>query len=370
MAGSAPLSRANANPAGPARRLETGHPATSRPLEADARAPHRASNPIPVAVLPPLISGKVGVSAKEILEDRLALGLKAAGASVITGAQLHKAYGRQKGPCDRNCVIRLGKVTRSDFVAGATIKAEHPFYDLHLWIADAKQGKVLATVSENCEVCPPAALGRKIDLAASKLASRLTELASSPAELLITSDPDGATIFIDGTERGKAPLEVKLAPGRHQLLAQAPGHVATQRKLRVIGGVAEKVSLSLLPEAARRISPTRRVVAWSALGVGIASTVAGIALIALDGQGGDCVQGALGSERCANTRNSLALGAVFSVLGAATLATGAYLLLSGSGTPGEHAKAVSEGTRADSSAQGQGSPRAFQIGPGGIRVRF
>ncbi len=48
-----------------------------------------------------------------------------------------------------------------------------------------------------------------------------------PTRIDVTSQPDGAQVFVDGQLRGIAPLQLfDVAPGRHLLHVQAPGHVS------------------------------------------------------------------------------------------------------------------------------------------------
>lgn len=57
----------------------------------------------------------------------------------------------------------------------------------------------------------------------------------------ITSDPDGAEIFVDDKFLGNAPASLKLPPGSHAVLLKFPGHADWRRTLEVLK--SSKVSL-------------------------------------------------------------------------------------------------------------------------------
>jgi len=57
----------------------------------------------------------------------------------------------------------------------------------------------------------------------------------------VSSDPDGAEIFIDDKFLGNAPATLKLSPGSHAVLLKFPGHADWRRTLEVLK--SSKVSL-------------------------------------------------------------------------------------------------------------------------------
>jgi TonB family protein len=55
--------------------------------------------------------------------------------------------------------------------------------------------------------------------------------------LRLTSEPDSAQVFLDGTLRGTTPLEVPaIPPGRHQLVVRKPGYWKYPKMLAFEGG--------------------------------------------------------------------------------------------------------------------------------------
>jgi hypothetical protein len=56
----------------------------------------------------------------------------------------------------------------------------------------------------------------------------------SVGTVTISSDPDGAEIFIDDKFLGNAPATLKLPPGSHAVLLKFPGHTDWGRTLEVL----------------------------------------------------------------------------------------------------------------------------------------
>ncbi|APR85036.1 Hypothetical protein A7982_10385 [Minicystis rosea] len=67
----------------------------------------------------------------------------------------------------------------------------------------------------------------------------------------VTTDPKGASIWIDGVPYGDAavPDELFVEPGEHTLEAKLDGHVTASQRVRVEKGASAEVSLVLAPEA-------------------------------------------------------------------------------------------------------------------------
>jgi S1-C subfamily serine protease len=63
----------------------------------------------------------------------------------------------------------------------------------------------------------------------------------------ITSDPDGAEIFVDDKFLGNAPATLKLPPGSHAVLLKFPGHADWRRTLEVLKSSKVSLKASLEP---------------------------------------------------------------------------------------------------------------------------
>jgi hypothetical protein len=75
-------------------------------------------------------------------------------------------------------------------------------------------------------------------------ASQYLELPETPStgSLLVQSEPAGAHVAIDGTDRGTAPVSVAdLAPGEHEIVLQADGATAVRQKVNIQAGVTASI---------------------------------------------------------------------------------------------------------------------------------
>jgi hypothetical protein len=93
-----------------------------------------------------------------------------------------------------------------------------------------------------------------LNVAAGSEVSQYLEFAETPAtgQLSVQSEPAGAKVFLDGTERGVAPLTmVDLVPGDHVVELQANGASARHTVVVQAGGTASLV----LPVAAAAAGP-------------------------------------------------------------------------------------------------------------------
>src|SRR4029450_5477721 len=74
------------------------------------------------------------------------------------------------------------------------------------------------------------------------------ELEKLPGKITFFSDPVGATVLVDGQERGTTPAaDVEIAAGDHRVEMRHPRYQASSTDLTVEGrGVAQQVSLALL----------------------------------------------------------------------------------------------------------------------------
>lgn len=73
-------------------------------------------------------------------------------------------------------------------------------------------------------------------------------LVPTPATLTLTSDPDGATVTVDGEYRGTTPLDVGLTPDEpHELVVAKSGHESVRREVTLGAAQSEALALELAP---------------------------------------------------------------------------------------------------------------------------
>jgi hypothetical protein len=92
------------------------------------------------------------------------------------------------------------------------------------------------------------------------------------AKINITSDPPGATVYVDGRERGQAPLRITaLTPGDHAVRVVSTGYLENQRTVTLAPGQSMDVVVRLLrghsqDSAARDRGGSRKWVPIAAIG--------------------------------------------------------------------------------------------------------
>jgi hypothetical protein len=135
-------------------------------------------------------------------------------------------------------------------------------------------------------------------------------------------------VRIDGIDVGVTPYSGEVQPGPHTIEVVRGGYFAETKKVTAARGVRERFHTSLSPVPRHS---TRRIVGWSALGVGLASLAGGATMLALDGRENarrcraDGQRDADGDCRYVN--KTLGGGIALTVAGATLTATGVTLLL-------------------------------------------
>jgi formylglycine-generating enzyme required for sulfatase activity len=72
-------------------------------------------------------------------------------------------------------------------------------------------------------------------------------LGAAPGRAAIESRPTGATVSVDGSYRGKTPIQVTLDPGDHRVQLHKPGHRRASRSVRVASKETSRISVPLEP---------------------------------------------------------------------------------------------------------------------------
>lgn len=83
-----------------------------------------------------------------------------------------------------------------------------------------------------------------------KVQQLIATLQSLPVDVLVSSKPPGAEVFVDArlAETQRTPLVVKLAPGPHRLLLRQPGYRLAARRLVVERGKTTTLAVALQAE--------------------------------------------------------------------------------------------------------------------------
>ncbi|MEM9455074.1 MAG: PEGA domain-containing protein [Myxococcota bacterium] len=117
-------------------------------------------------------------------------------------------------------------------------------YTLTLTVKGAN-GKTVAEVSEPCKGCSVSQAGDKVAALVPLAVTRITERANAPGEVTVASVPPGATVSVDGEERGPAPQVLELSPGEHTVVVTKDGFVEQRQTVVVEPEGTQQLELSL-----------------------------------------------------------------------------------------------------------------------------
>jgi tetratricopeptide (TPR) repeat protein len=178
----------------------------------------------------------------------------------------------------------------------------------------------------------------------------------------IETEPPGASLLVDGAEIGMTPVKVRLPIGAHDVVASAPGYAAARQRIELAPEGPRKFRLTLEPTPASATSAstlappapspatepdTRRILAWSAVGLGAVALGFGVhqTITAADAANQGADPGAGDAARQARLREDLdaarlGMGLGFG-LGAAFLGAGLALFLWPESPTGPGAAALS-----------------------------
>jgi hypothetical protein len=191
----------------------------------------------------------------------------------------HTIVAAGQSPCDKECARQLVVDQGVEHLVRAQLRGQGRDYEFEAEILDRK-GTVVATTSAACDTCGAAELAGFLTDQGVRLANKLGAFSSRPAVLVVDTDPSGALVRINGEVVGKTPLEYTATSGMKIVRVEMPGHVAAERKIELVDGVHERLTLSLdaQPEASRgrgaRVLGAINVVAGlGLLGGGIAGLI-------------------------------------------------------------------------------------------------
>ena len=86
---------------------------------------------------------------------------------------------------------------------------------------------------------------KKMRLGAKQLRKLIRVRFKRAGDIMVTSKPKGAVVFINGEKSGQTPLTLSISPGRHRIKVELPGHSAVTQKVRVKAGKKAEVVLQL-----------------------------------------------------------------------------------------------------------------------------
>jgi len=243
----------------------------------------------------------------------------------VTSAEIDAARATEAAACiDDACIVAIARAQGVRWVVRPRVHVDDRNFDIGATLIDSRDGVVLGTVSTTCELCGTAEVAEELANQVATLAGKLARIEPEPARLVLTTDPSGAEIVVDGRGVGRSPQTLSLAAGRHRIEVRKPGFVAVERSFAAVAGVDESLALVLVR--------SRRPLVGAGLGVlfgGLALTGSGAALWAIDGRAyrrrcsGDDVDYA---GRCRYAYDTATAGIVLTSVGIAAIVTGIALL--------------------------------------------
>jgi TolB-like protein len=352
------------DPAAPEEAADDTAPAEDELVNAPAPPPATDSDAT-AAILPIEVDGEMSDTDRATLTTELVSGLERGAFGVVTPDQV-TAQDSGAADCDKpRCYKKIAEATRATHVVKSKMLVKDRDYSIRIELVDGQNGAVLASAEDGCEICGVSDVGGLIATAAATLRTKLDALASGPATLLLSSDPNGAIVKMDGEVIGTTPIEnLPVIPGKHVIRVSREGYIGIEREVTFVEGVSEKLDFSLEKLPSRLPG---RGWGWGTLSVGIVGLGGGIALTFLhdkqhrancDPNGSPVTQD--GNGECKFLWNTKWAGIGTGIAGAALITLGVAILVNSSGkTKRQKGK--------DKDAQAR-RPK-FELGPGSVTVR-
>jgi hypothetical protein len=197
---------------------------------------------------------------------------------------------------------------------------------VHLDLLDTRNGNVLATSDERCDLCGSAEAGTLVETQSALLRRALEDIIQGPSRLVVDSQPAGALVLVDNQLIGTTPVDQPVLEGEHVVRVMLDGYVSDEREVKLQRGVRERLDLQLRrsPRLARS-----RSIGWATLFTGIPVLAAGVGLL-IDRRSREAVRRRRPRRirrNCPYVFNTDLGGAAALAAGAALITIGAMLLL-------------------------------------------
>jgi len=212
----------------------------------------------------------------------LAKHLRQAGKTTMSSTDLAarlKAHKELRGCTRTECLDKTAALADVERLVGGTARREGGGLAVEVWVYDpvthgstTGKGACKACGAEKADELVAAALTEALERDARRFV---------PATVVVSSQPGGATVRLDGRASGLTPLRLRVPAGSHGLLLAKEGYVGQSRDFDAEGGQTLDMHFALQAEAApERLWPGYK---WIALGGAIVAAGVGGVLIAIDG---------------------------------------------------------------------------------------
>jgi hypothetical protein len=277
-----------------------------------------------VSLLPTSFEGELEEHWKEEIGTRIGDGFSQGDFELITGDALGPAAAQCR---EGTCVTEVASKSGSDMVVASSVTVIEKDFEIALQVMDGSDGSILASVEDTCGLCGGSEAAEMAKDLASTLRSKLDAMAKAKPALILSSDPPGVTVLIDGKKSGTTPMQTELDVGEHVVVFQRDGYVTEERTLTAVAGVRDRLTVELTPaETEQKWRKGTWIGGWVSFGAGVAGISAGATLWALHGRPyrTDC-QADLDGD-CRNLYDTQLSGIVSLAAGGAALITGVALI--------------------------------------------
>jgi hypothetical protein len=224
-----------------------------------------------------------------------------------------------RGCTSAPCLDKTAALAGAQRLVGGTVRRDGSSLRLDVWVYDPA-AHASVTGKSSCTGCPPK------DLAAAALREALDrdQKRFVPATIVLSSQPTGATVRLDGKASGLTPVRLRVPAGSHGLVIAKEGFVGQTRDFDAEGSETLDLHFNLQPEPRPGPWPGYK---WLALGGAIVAASLGGVLIAIDGDEVGFSERTVGDDRILEreTRDTKTVGIVSLGVGVALGATSGTL---------------------------------------------
>lgn len=308
-----------------------------------AQASYAADEDRQIAVLPLRVEGQADEASRKEWFGGLRRGI---GRGDLRFVEQSRVDQLGDASCEkRSCLEKMRTDLRATHVVRTTVTIKNRDYKVKLEVVDTSTGSVTVSAEERCEICGVEEVANLLDAQGALLQTRLSSMGAEAPVLVISSDPQGALVYVDDEVVGTTPLERPVLAGNHRVRVSLDGYVAEEREMSFVAGVREQAAFPL-----RRTpgNPKRRILGGVSLGVGVVLFGAGAGLLAAKiPYKKDCSMGAGTVDAdgdCKFLLNTSWGGAALAVTGAVLVTLGVVALLRHRGArPAKQARVLPTG---------------------------
>jgi hypothetical protein len=320
------------------------------------------------AILPLVVQGELSDVDRQALTSELVEGLRRGAFEIVTPEEVAAAAPNASKCAEAACYQKIAAQTGATHLVRAEVVIKDRDYDVRVQLIDGKSGTVVVKSAEGCEICGITDAGNLMATAAATLRTKLDALASGPATAVVTSEPTGAEVTVDGELVGVTPLERQVIPGKHVLRVSKEGYIAVEREVTFVEGVQETLPFQLEKVPSRLPA---RPWGWASLALGIGAIGVAIPFAVLDDRGyklGSKCEGANidADGDCRRLWDTEYIVLTTALAGATLVTLGVAVLLS---TSPRRAKGAKKAKAAKPKGGKKKAQAGFGVGPTGFVLR-